>query len=540
MGIAAGFFVATTESAEAADLHPDDFAGAANPYLRWGVESVTALPALVAAGFATGGDIWKTLALTSLATEYAGGLVTGRGLNGASMTSAEFSYLSQQIINNTTSYDVVFSDPVALPGFDSVQYVTTIDRQTGREVYRATITEFDDQAYGPTQTVTYGGSIDGLFEASVSSITTRGDETTAGYAYADGSSRTVVMLNGPNAGKAVVVSDSTQTSDGWGVTLNYGVDGRDAEGDTTPNDTATVTGWDTEVRPTAPSGPPPPPPIITLGQIGSIFGSQIGQYLGGDNLFARVAAGSALSAVLGVVGTSLELYFGTGSGPSLEDAVEAAFAQFGQNIGTARIDALLAADRDGGAMGRGGRGREIGDERLDQGLALVLQIEMSPRKDALLGVRGGKIAPAGEALGCGLRVVPAAVEQERNGQGRLALGVTVSLDRLHVGAHDRDENPHHVRLVEDDLRDAAVARRNGGDERVVGKGVDRAFGLRRRRRPASGEHQRPRRGCLAPPERARGLEGDEGAHAMAKKRERPAGAGGDLARQRVGNRGNAA
>jgi hypothetical protein len=95
----------------------------------------------------------------------------------------------------------------------------------------------------------------------------------------------------------------TRTDSGWTTTV---VDTRytvDANG--VPLD------WDTTVSVT-------PQPwvdasIFNGNAIGGIFGSAIGQAIGGGNVFARVGAQTALTTVLGTVGTGLDLYFRYGA-----------------------------------------------------------------------------------------------------------------------------------------------------------------------------------------------------------------------------------
>ncbi len=77
-------------------------------------------------------------------------------------------------------------------------------------------------------------------------------------------------------------------------------------------------------------------------EIGAIFGSTLGQVIGGDNVFAQIGAGSALSALLGNVGEAVGLYFGNDGLPnssgvptqdlSFEDATEKAFGNFGEDL----------------------------------------------------------------------------------------------------------------------------------------------------------------------------------------------------------------
>jgi len=112
-----------------------------------------------------------------------------------------------------------------------------------------------------------------------------------------------------------------------------GADGRGGS-----NDTLTVEGWEGEVHHASSGGgsaPPPLPAAITLSEVGTIFGSTLGNYLAGDNTFAKIAAGSALSAVLSTVGGSFDRYFGLdGHAPAanFETAIEQGFSQFGTNL----------------------------------------------------------------------------------------------------------------------------------------------------------------------------------------------------------------
>lgn len=80
-----------------------------------------------------------------------------------------------------------------------------------------------------------------------------------------------------------------------------------------------------------------PPVTISNAQIGSSLGSTIGQSLVGAsaNPFARVAAGSGLSAVLGTVGQALDIYnnpFGSGD---LNAAIGSALSNFNVTLGAA-------------------------------------------------------------------------------------------------------------------------------------------------------------------------------------------------------------
>jgi hypothetical protein len=85
--------------------------------------------------------------------------------------------------------------------------------------------------------------------------------------------------------------------------------------------------------------------VVTGNDIGSVFGSTIGQTLAGKNVFAQVAAGSALSAVLGNVGQTFDAYFGIGqtAAPSFDAAVDAAFGNFSVDLAGAFQNAAVGA-----------------------------------------------------------------------------------------------------------------------------------------------------------------------------------------------------
>jgi hypothetical protein len=90
-----------------------------------------------------------------------------------------------------------------------------------------------------------------------------------------------------------------------------------------------------------------PGQVFTGNAIGGIFGSAIGQAIGGGNVFASVGAQAALSTVLGTVGHSLHIYFndthlsnvaGTAAA-TLEESVAVAL----NGVGAALGNNLLAA-----------------------------------------------------------------------------------------------------------------------------------------------------------------------------------------------------
>jgi len=145
----------------------------------------------------------------------------------------------------------------------------------------------------------------------------------------DWTSKTVVY-----SADGKVVTDGIVLDNGAEVEANFGSDGRGGS-----NDTLTVEGWDPEVHHASSGGgttpPPPLPPAITLSEVGAIFGSTLGNYLAGGNTFAKIAAGSALSAVLSAAGGSFDRYFGLdGKAPAanFETAIEQGFASFGTNL----------------------------------------------------------------------------------------------------------------------------------------------------------------------------------------------------------------
>lgn len=97
--------------------------------------------------------------------------------------------------------------------------------------------------------------------------------------------------------------------------------------------------WRTTVqRPAATSTPEQPTFELDINgsEIGPVFGASIGQAIGGKNVLIRVAAGTVLSAVLGNVGESLDLYFSdTSPDASFTDADGKAFGNFDADLGKA-------------------------------------------------------------------------------------------------------------------------------------------------------------------------------------------------------------
>ncbi|MEM7429235.1 MAG: hypothetical protein AAF441_24385, partial [Pseudomonadota bacterium] len=101
-----------------------------------------------------------------------------------------------------------------------------------------------------------------------------------------------------------------------------------------------------------------PGSIITGNQIGSIFGSTLGQSLAGDNIFAQIAAGSVLGAVMENLGESLDVLFNfaghdvhTVNNVDLADSTKIAFDDFGADLfnqvktaGIGAISSFLAGE----------------------------------------------------------------------------------------------------------------------------------------------------------------------------------------------------
>ncbi len=95
---------------------------------------------------------------------------------------------------------------------------------------------------------------------------------------------------------------------------------------------------------------------IDGGSIGAIFGSQIGNALAGDNLFAQIATGSVLATVLGNFGETIDIYFTDNAlvggqdlsfGGSLKTAFDNVGADFLNNIrsaGTSAVSSFLAGE----------------------------------------------------------------------------------------------------------------------------------------------------------------------------------------------------
>jgi hypothetical protein len=86
-----------------------------------------------------------------------------------------------------------------------------------------------------------------------------------------------------------------------------------------------------------------PTTTLTTAAIGEVFGSSIGQALGGKNPFVKVAAGSALSAIGGTLGKTIDLYFDDRNPVSFEGALGTALNGFGSSLGTALLGQATGA-----------------------------------------------------------------------------------------------------------------------------------------------------------------------------------------------------
>ncbi|PPD28809.1 MAG: hypothetical protein CTY20_08690 [Hyphomicrobium sp.] len=331
--IAYSFVASTAEATEAVERNPNDIAGAYSPYVRWAAESFVGVPALVAGAFAANGDIWKTLALASLATEYSGGIASAvfrNSANGntaatAGMTPEAFTARAQDILNSTLKFSTTVSEPITLIDGEEARNVSVYRVSDGALVYAAEIIEPEDQYYGPQVTVQYGGSIDGLFSSSISSISlaSNDDSSTATTVRNDGTSQQVTMLNGDRAGEVIVLEkDAAGNLVAEGTRLDSGATvsrSRDPR-----SDPDAAGSWTTTVDYN--SGP------LLGGEIGSIFGSSLGQSLGGSNPFARIATSSVLGTLLDNVGET----FGdvVANGTTLVDAANSAFHNFSAGLGS--------------------------------------------------------------------------------------------------------------------------------------------------------------------------------------------------------------
>ncbi|MEQ1718806.1 MAG: hypothetical protein ABL907_22935, partial [Hyphomicrobium sp.] len=113
------------------------------------------------------------------------------------------------------------------------------------------------------------------------------------------------------------------------------------------NDAVVTTTWNAFDANQNPVGEPDrevtfPNQTFTGAAVGSIFGASLGQALAGDNVFAQIAAGSALSAVLKDVGHSLHIYFndtqalsGSPTAMTFEQSIDAGFNNFSADLANA-------------------------------------------------------------------------------------------------------------------------------------------------------------------------------------------------------------
>ncbi len=107
--------------------------------------------------------------------------------------------------------------------------------------------------------------------------------------------------------------------------------------------------WKTSVtikKPATEAEPNPQPKELVDGDIGRVFGASLGRVLGGDNLFAQVATGSALATVLENVDEAIRL-----GAAGINGALSQAFSNFGdelfvnlRNAGVNVVSSLLAAE----------------------------------------------------------------------------------------------------------------------------------------------------------------------------------------------------
>jgi Ca2+-binding RTX toxin-like protein len=138
--------------------------------------------------------------------------------------------------------------------------------------------------------------------------------------------------------------------------------------------------WNQEVQRYNPNQPEPD--VLTGMQIGEIFGSQLGDLIAGDNVFARVLVGSALSTVLGNIGATIT-YFNDedfdGQDPgSLIDQLDNAqglpqsnfFANL-QSAATGAVSSFLTAEL-GEAMGLEGLGGQLFSTIVNRSIGSVL------------------------------------------------------------------------------------------------------------------------------------------------------------------------
>lgn len=112
--------------------------------------------------------------------------------------------------------------------------------------------------------------------------------------------------------------------------------------------------------------------IISYEQIGAVFGSQLGNVIGGDSAFARIATGTALSVVLGNVGQTLDYYFNSvrvfnngavsPANLSIEESAYRAFGNFASDLvvqvrqaGIGAVSSFLAAELTQDIRGFGGQ-----------------------------------------------------------------------------------------------------------------------------------------------------------------------------------------
>jgi Lipase (class 3) len=150
------------------------------------------------------------------------------------------------------------------------------------------------------------------------------------------------LLGYSATGKQYVAEEIATIADGTVIDTTYTVN--PTSGETTASTTNVTLPGKTAATPATTFG---------AADIGSIFGSSIGQALGGKNAFAKIATGAALSTIGGTLGQTMDLYFDDAHPISFEGAMASSLNGFDArlygslvNAGTGALSGFLMGELD--------------------------------------------------------------------------------------------------------------------------------------------------------------------------------------------------
>lgn len=283
---------------------------------------------------------------------------------------------------------------------------------TNTQIWNTSATTYDTSGSITTKDVFYKSGVQ----------TTTNYDTTNSYDW---------DFNTTNIVGGVTVSTSLKMDDGLTIQTDLGSDGRDATNGGAGNDTFTVDGWDASVHYgsglsfdaiSADLGSLEifgadkvnlSAPILTGSQAGSIFGSTIGNYIAGGNVFAQIGTSAVLSTALSAIGAQFDKYFALGSGnisafnaiTNRFETAEGLGSAFALNVRSAGIGALtsyLTAElAEGLDVNSDGFGGQLFSYAASQGINKLASYAVSKVGEGLLftdGISGSLFGRASDVL----------------------------------------------------------------------------------------------------------------------------------------------